>query len=278
MLDALAALTKTVLYAGLLSGAGAALADVSLQRGSETLFATSRIIQRGAIIAIIAALVGALLLAFRLGGQFDAPTLSAVFLSGSGAAISLQVAGCLLLLSATGSDKAARLTRLPNAMLALLSMAIYGHAATAGGQQAAIALVHVSIAAWWFGSLWILKAACTCLPLAEIGVLVQRFSSQALFLVGTLVLAGAVLLLMLVDVARQPWLSPYGRLFAIKLGWVALVLGLAAYNRFRLTPRLLAGDGTAVTAIRRVIDAELLVIGIVLATTAALVTYTSPPE
>ncbi len=275
MLDALAAFAKAVLYAGLLSGAGAALADASLHRGASEV---PRIIWRGAVTAIIAALAGAMILIFRLGGQFDAPTLSAVFLSGSGAAIGLQIAGCLLLLTVTGNDNSARLTRLPNAGLALLSLAIYGHSATAGGQQAAIALVHVLIAAWWIGSLWMLRQACTQLGTHAVADIVRRFSALAFALVAILLIAGGVLLFMLIDFARKPWLMPYGQIFMVKLVLVALALGFATYNRFRLTPRLLRGDGTASVTLRKTIDAELIIIGAVLATTAVLVTYTSPPE
>jgi putative copper export protein len=231
---------------------------------------------RGALVTIVAALGGALLLIFRLGGQFDEPTLSAVFLSGTGAAICFQLAGSLLILFAMGADNTHRTMRLSDAALAILSFAICGHAATAGGLEGLAAFVHVSAAAWWVGSLWLLRFACAHLELAMVAALVQRFSSIAMFLVGALVIAGLLLLVALVDFARHPLLKPYGQIFVVKLGVVVLVLGLASYNRFRLTPRLLAGDRTAVASLRQMINSELAAIGAILVSTAILTTYTSP--
>ena len=53
---------------------------------------------------------------------------------------------------------------------------------------------------------------------------------------------------------------------------VALVLGLAAYNKFQLTPRL----PQATERLRRSVSVELGVIACVLTTTAVLTTYFSP--
>jgi putative copper export protein len=279
MLDALAAAAKALLYAGVLSGAGAVFAEASLRSslGAAVHF-PAHVMLRGALVTIVAALVGALLLIFRLGGQFDEPTLSAVFLSGSGAAICFQLTGSLLILVAMAMDNTERARRLSDAALATLSFAICGHAADVGGLEGAVAFVHVSAAAWWVGSLWLLRYACAHLELAVIAGLVRRFSSMAMVLIGALAVAGLVLLLALVGFARNPLISPYGQILAVKLGFVCLVLGLASYNKFRLTPRLLAGDRAAVASLQRMIEAELLAIGAILATTAILTTYTSPPE
>jgi putative copper export protein len=279
MLDALAAAARALLYAGVLTGAGAVFAEASL-RGSlgAGVHFPAQVQLRGGLVTIIAALVGALLLIFRLGGQFDELTLSAVFLSATGAAICFQLAGTVLILVAMRRDNTDRSIRLSDAALVTLSFAICGHAATAGGLEGAAAFVHVSAAAWWVGSLWLLRFACVHQELAVVARLVRRFSSIALFLVGALVVAGLVLLVSLVDFARHPLLIPYGQVLVVKLGIVILVLGLASYNRFRLTPRLLAGDRTAVTSLQRMINAELVAIGAILATTAILTTYTAPLE
>ncbi len=277
MLDALAAATKALLYAGVLSCAGAVLAEASLRSflGAAVQF-PARVMTRGALLTIAAALAGALILFFRLGGQFDAPTLSAVFFSNSGAALCFQVAGCVLILVAMGEDGTDRGMRLFDAVLVTSSFAVCGHAATAGGLEEVVVLVHVSAAAWWVGSLWLLRHACAHLELAAVAGLVRRFSSKAMFVVGALAIAGLVLLVAFIDFARQPLTTPYVRLLAVKIGIVVLLLGLARYNKVRLMPRLLAGDRAAVTSLRRMINAELLVIGVILAITAILTTYTSP--
>jgi putative copper export protein len=279
MLDALAAAVKALLYAGVLSCAGAVFAEASLRGalGAAVHF-PAQVMRRAGLVTIVAALVGALILIFRLGGQFDEPTLSAVFLSSSGAAMSFQLAGPILILVAMGADKTDRAMRLLDAALATVSFAICGHAASAGGLEGAAAFVHVSAAAWWVGSLCVLRYACAHLELVAVAGLVQRFSSIVMRLIGALLIAGLILIAALVDFARHPLLTPYGQILVVKLGIVVLVLGLASYNKFRLTPRLRSGDRTAVASLQRMINAELVAIGAILATTAILTTYTSPLE
>jgi putative copper export protein len=84
--------------------------------------------------------------------------------------------------------------------------------------------------------------------------------------------------MILVDFSADPWLSLYGWILGAKLCVVGGLLGLAGYNRRRLTPRLLAGDSTAVEALRRTTGAELALIATVLTITAILTTYASPHD
>jgi putative copper export protein len=92
------------------------------------------------------------------------------------------------------------------------------------------------------------------------------------------VIAGLLLIYVLVDFETLPSLSPYEQNLAIKLALVGLVLGLATYNKFRLTPRLIAGDTAAKASLKKMIELELIVIAAVLIATAILTTYTSPHE
>jgi putative copper resistance protein D len=73
------------------------------------------------------------------------------------------------------------------------------------------------------------------------------------------------------------WASTYGRCVILKLALVAFILGLAAFNKLRLTPRLLAGDRRAVGELRNTIRFELLLGGVILAVTATFTTMTGPP-
>jgi hypothetical protein len=161
MLDALAAAVRALLYAGVLTGAGAVFAEASLRGALGTaVHFPAQVMRRAGLVTVVAVLVGALLLIFRLGGQFDEPTLSAVFLSNSGAAICFQLAGSILILVAMGEGNTDRAMRLLDAALVTMSFAICSHAATAGALEGAVALVHVSAAAWWVGSLW-LQGLCS---------------------------------------------------------------------------------------------------------------------
>lgn len=277
MLDALAAATKALLYAGVLSGAGAVLAEATL-RGflGATVRFPAGVMSRGVLLTIAASLSGSLILFFRLGGQLDEPTLSAVFFSSSGAALCFQVAGSVLILVALGEDGTDRGMRLFDAALLTASFAVCGHAATAGGLEEVVVFAHVSAAAWWVGSLWLLRHACSHLDVVAVAGLVRRFSSKAMLVVGVLAIAGLLLLVAFIDFARQPLATSYVRILAAKVAIVILLLGLAGYNKLRLAPRLLAGDQAAVLLLRRMINAELAAVGAVLVTTALLTTYTSP--
>jgi putative copper export protein len=275
MLEACAALLKFVLYAGLLSGSGAVLAQATLRPAPDEATFLAKITRWGSAAVLVACPLLTLVLILRLGGGLDEPTLSAVFHSGSGAALFLQLTGAVLLLTSTDDD-ASILLRLSYAILPLLGFAFSGHAAALGPGQGLVAVLHVSVAAWWFGSLHFLRERCAHAGFAQLVALVTRFSAIAFILAGTLVAAGLVLILILVDFSSDPWLTPYGWILGAKLSVVGAVLAIAGYNRLKLTPRLLAGDPTAASALRSSITAEVTLIAVVLAITAILTTYSAP--
>jgi putative copper export protein len=278
MLDALAALLKAVLYTGVLSCAGGVFAQATLRPPSDSAHVLSQLVRRGAALTILAAVASAGCLFLRLGAGVDTATLSAVFLSSAGAALCLQIAGAGLLLVAADSDASTGATQLSNAALVTASFAFNGHAAANGLTSGIVVFLHVSLAAWWVGSLWVLRDACNRGQSEAVAALVQRFSAMAFGLVGALVIAGLLLVGTLVEFDRDPWLSGYGQLLAVKIGVASVALALAGYNKFRLTARLSSADTLAVRSLHRMIGAELVCIGAVLVATAILTTYTSPHE
>jgi copper resistance protein D len=276
MLDALAAVARLLLYAGLLSCAGAVLAEATLRSAPGDSEFLRRVVRNGALLTIAAAAVGAFILVLRLGGQFDEATLSAVFVTGSGAATCLQLAGAALLLTSDLGDESQRPMRVGNAALLVASFAFGGHAAVAGPAESIVACLHVGIASWWVGSLWLLHRACSGIDTAAIVALVARFSRIAALMIGGLVIAGLILIGVLIDFSALSEILPYVQILAVKLCVVTVLLGAAAYNRLRLTRGVLAGEDAAVRALRHMIRAEFGLIGVILAVTAVLTTYTSP--
>jgi putative copper export protein len=95
--------------------------------------------------------------------------------------------------------------------------------------------------------------------------------------VGALAAAGAVLLWLLLGGFGALWGSAYGRCAMLKLALVACLLSLAAFNKWRLTPRLAAGDALALKALRLSICVEMILGAAILGVTAALTTLTGPP-
>jgi putative copper export protein len=278
VLDVAAALLKAALYAFALTAAGAALAAASLRPWPALEQYGLKLMRSGAVATLLLSVLTALLLIARLGGAFDAPTLSAVFDSGSGAALALQIAGAVLLLMAVGDDAFTRGWRAANALIIVLSFAFSGHAAAMSASASLVVFLHIAAAAWWVGSLWTLRRACESNDVRAITELVARFSRIGVYIVGALVVAGVVLIFTLVDFERSPWFTEYVLLLIVKVSLAALALGVAIHNKLRLTPPLLRYEPAAAGALRRTINAELAVIGAVAIATAILTTYASPHE
>ena len=88
--------------------------------------------------------------------------------------------------------------------------------------------------------------------------------------------AGTGMLVLLTGNPLDALATEYGRLLAVKLVLFLLLLGLAAFNKLRLTPALLAGDAGAGIRLRRSIRLEFAAVSAILATTAILTTIASP--
>ncbi|HVF17277.1 MAG TPA: CopD family protein [Steroidobacteraceae bacterium] len=276
MLDLLAALAQFTLYGGVLSAVGGVLAAATLRAPAASRGALERLVRTGATFTIAATLAGALVLLYRLGGNFDEQTISAVLMSSVGAAGGLQIVGALLLLltPASSDDTFVAGMRLSYAGLIAASFLFNGHSAAVGMPLGLVACAHISLGAWWLGSLIAMERACALSPVQETAAVVQRFSALAVGAIVALIVAGIIMVIALI--ARPISITPYLQVLLVKIGIAVAVFGLASYNKFRLTPRLLAHDPQAALALQRAIHIELFLIGAVLVTTAILTTYQSP--
>ena len=122
MLEALTALLKLVLYAGVLSGSGAVLAEATLRPSVDDARYLTKVTRWACAVVLVTCPLITLILIMRLGGELDEATLTAVFHSGSGAALFLQLTGAVMLLT-SGSDDGSILLRLSYAILPLLGFA-----------------------------------------------------------------------------------------------------------------------------------------------------------
>lgn len=276
MLDQLAALAEAVLYGALLSAAGVPLAAAWLRAPAVIGGYATGITRRAAGLVILASAAVTVLLFARLGGALDDPTLGALFNSGAGAALALQLSGAALMFAPV-DDESGDSWRSSASLAMTASFAFNGHAAAVGVTTGLLATVHAVAAAWWIGSLWLLRRACVTADIDDVVRLVDRFSALAVRVVAGLIVAGVVLIGILIDFERSPWLTDYVLVLGSKLALVGLVLALAIYNRFRIARRL-RDDAAAAVQLRKTITAELLVIGAVLGVTAVLTTFFSPVE
>ena len=159
------------------------------------------------------------------------------------------------------------------AVLLLTTLALTGHVVTAASHwiTVPILLVHALPAMLWIGSFAPLLAS---LNGTNGGAIVTRFARFAPLPLALLAAAGGAVAFLQVRTWDGLTTTAYGDALILKTVLVAVLLGLAAVNRWRLTPQMLAGD---VGPLRRSIIAELGVGALILAVTASLA-QTPPPR
>lgn len=148
---------------------------------------------------------------------------------------------------------AALLARSPAAVTLLVAAGAAGTVALDGHQRSvsptwllvAGDLLHVGAAAVWFGGLVVVtvlvaRSSSRREPVAA-AELIARFSGVALGAVVLLAIGGLAMAWPLVGQPAALLGTAYGVTLLVKLGAVAAVVGVAAYNRLRLVPAIVAG-------------------------------------
>jgi copper transport protein len=158
-----------------------------------------------------------------------------------------------------------------------LSLATSGHAASAPPQWLTrpSLFLHGVVVAYWAGAL---------APLAAMAgrrddtllIVLKRFSTIAIVLVGLLLLTGTVLSIIQLGSVRALIDTQYGIILSIKLVLVFLLLALAALNRLVLTPAV-AADRENTRPLRRSILLECLIVLCIFCAVAGW-RFTPPPR
>jgi putative copper resistance protein D len=141
--------------------------------------------------------------------------------------------------------------------LTLASLALVGHAAMQTGVEGvfhgANHAVHLLTAGAWLGGLvpFVLSrdAYAANRLRAEAVSAMGRFSFAGHFVVAAIVLTGVVDVALTSGRPPLPPTTPYRFLLDAKIGVVAVMILLALFNRYRLTPRL-TSDAAALAALR----------------------------
>ncbi len=192
--------------------------------------------------------------------------------------------------TAAGTGRAIWLTAFAAAAAYLVvSPALGGHAGAAEDSTLLVPLdvVHVAAMSAWVGGvallLLVVPAATRRLEPADrtrlLALLVTRFSTLALTAVAALLATGIAQSVLHLDAFSDLFDTAFGRAILIKAALLVALIALGAYNRRRSQPQLtrLAAGGEAPGAVggalRRTLRAEIVLMGVVLAVTAALVAY-----
>lgn len=133
---------------------------------------------------------------------------------------------------------------------------------------------HVWAALLWMGALIPLWYACQVMPTAKLQSLMHRFGVLAMWLVAVLLACGVVLAYQLVGSVNALITTPYGLMLLAKVGLVAVILGFAAWHKYRLVPQLT--DQVVVLRLQRSIGLESLVGLAILLVTVLLTTVVGP--
>ena len=281
--DALVISLRAIGFVALFQAAGAALFLAIYERElAREVGDRLRLVARiAALVALVAAVSHYVLTPARMAGDFGStfdPALESLLLrSNSGSAHIVRVVGLAILLLSL--DRASRVNTWAanlGAGLALLSFLLMGHTVIHPQRWllAPMLLVHVVVAAVWVGALAGLYLAARDTGTAS-GPLVARFSAHAARAVPAIFVCGFVMSVILVRSIAE-LATPYGAMVLGKALTFAALMALAAQNKLRFGPRLLAGDGSAVTALQRTIAWEWVLIAVVLVGTAVMTSLYAP--
>jgi putative copper resistance protein D len=275
--DAVVLGLRALAFVAVFQAAGAAIFLALFARELDASAAAIRAFARtAALVAVVLTALHHVLIPARLAGTFAAtfdPSLSDLVLqSNIGPAHAVRLTGLALL--AVSLDQATRphvIASLVGAGLALLSFALMGHTTIHAMRLvlAPLLLVHIASAAFWFGSLWPLHVVANREPIELAGRVATRFSALAVRSVPLIFVCGAAMTLIFVR-SIDALISGYGAMVALKtLGYAALLM-LAALNRQRLVPEIVAASGVALGLFRRVVRIEWLIIAAVLMATGLM--------
>ena len=209
------------------------------------------------------------------GTLLDAEAWHVVATSRAGAAFALGAAG-LGLVAALALRPGWTVPAALGAVLVCASYTLAGHTTEIQPRWllAALLLLHLLVAAFWIGSL-VPLASAALRDGPEAAVLVEAWSRLAMIAVPVLIAAGGLLAWWTLGRVRELFASSYGWALLAKLALVAVLLGFAAWHRWRLTPDLAAGRPGAGRRLARSIALEAVVALLVLYAAAELVS--TPP-
>jgi len=213
-----------------------------------------------------------------MSGLWDPALQEMAWKSPAGAAFICRLFGLLLIaMGLRRSGNRWTILAIGGVVLAAGSFTLMGHTSVHvhRGTLAALLMLHLLIVAFWFGALWPLYVASLRETPVRAADLIHRFTVLATWLVPVILAAGtAMAVLLLPNVAALS--EPYGELLIAKVVGFALLMGLAAANKWRLGPALVSATAQSGRSFRRSVAAEYVLIAAVLTITAVMTSLFSP--
>ena len=269
---------KVVFYVGLFAGIGGSFFLAWLAPGFRGGRTAIRVCLLAGLVAtpVLVGLQGADALELPLSGLADWKAWKTGFETSFG--VTAIAAACALLAGlAALQTRGARALSLFGVAAAGLALALSGHASSAAPQWLTrpAVFVHAISVSIWIGALVPLGAAMLREPAPE--AVLSRFSRAIPWAVVALVVSGAILAVVQVAEPRALLTTAYGLVLCAKLSLVAVLLSVAAWNRFRLTEAVIAGATKPRRVLARLIGIEIAIVVAILGLVAAW-RFTPPPR
>jgi putative copper export protein len=283
MPDVVSVILRALSFVLLFQAAGVAI-FVALfgRRLASSQVSVRRLGQAAAIAAMVLVAAHYALEAARMAGEMSGmwdPTLQGMaWNSPARPALICRLMGLLLI--AVGLQEASvrwMILTVGGAVLATGAFTLTGHTSVNvhRGALAVLLMLHLSVVAFWFGALWPLYVASLRETPARASDIIERFTSVATWLVPVILLAGIVMAVLLLP-NLQALSQPYGELLIAKVVGFAVLMGLAAANKWRLGPALVDSPVQSGRWFRRSVAAEYVLIAAVLTITAVMTSFFSP--
>lgn len=277
--DLLVVALRAVSLIAALQAAGLVYFGCVFEADGERRTARSSVAVAALVLTVVAQLATPARFVGSVGGIWDGSLQWLALASEAGTTTTIRVAGLMLIAAGTAHARGGQASALTGAALVAASFGFMGHTTTADHRWlAAVMLVfHVLIVAFWLGALLPLRRACLAEPSADAARLIARFSRAAIRLVPVIFVAGAIMTTLLLP-SWQSLGSPYGRLLVLKTVGFGLLMGLAAWNKWRLGPAVAHGQRQARRAFARQALIEWWLIVGVLAATTVMTSFFSPAQ
>jgi putative copper resistance protein D len=284
LVDVVSVIVRALSFIAILQAAGMTifLPVLGSALAAQTQRALRQLTRRSALIALPLLLLHFVLEPARMGGDFAAVADSQLQVmalhSPMATALAWKLAGMFLIAVGTiWSWKRGKELALLGAAVALVGFTQTGHTATHSAHLILQCLLwmHLAIGAFWFGALLPLNRIVRNEPAPMAAAIIQRFSFIAGWLVPMLAVAGIAMAWLLLG-SVSALATAYGVLLLGKLLLFAVLMVLAALNRWRHGPALASQRNGAANAFRFTVLVEyFLLLGVLLAT-ATLTTLFSP--
>jgi putative copper resistance protein D len=281
--DVVSVVLRALSFVLLFQAAGVAIFVATFGGRLEGSRDTVRRLGQAAAVAAMALVSGHYALeAARMAGEMSGlwdPTLQGmVWNSPARAALICRLLG-LLLIAVGLREASVRWTAVAvvGAMLATGAFTLTGHTSVNGHRAAlaALLMIHLLIVAFWFGALWPLYAASLRETPARASDIIERFTAVATWLVPVILLAGIIMAILLLP-NLQALSEPYGKLLIAKVVGFAVLMGLAAANKWRLGPALVHEPVQSGRWFRRSVATEYVLIAAIFTITAVMTSFFSP--